>query len=480
MPSALPHTDPSHTEGQSVQKNYHLSYCTNIHPGESWAEVEQSLKTYVPEVKKQVSPNQPFGLGLRLSNQASMELLEENRLSLFKEWLAQEGVYVFTFNGFPYGGFHHQEVKDAVHQPDWTTPERLDYTLRLFDILAELLPEGVEGGISTSPISYKLWLKSAAEKQAVFETATEHLLQVVVHLYQTRERTGQWLHLDIEPEPDGLLENTQEVIAYYQEWLFSVGVPHLQRQLGLTSLQAQAAIKDHLQLCYDVCHFALAYEQPREVFRQMESAGIRIGKIQISAALKSLLPSSEEARNRIGELYKPFAESTYLHQVVARQEDGSLRHYNDLPAALQDLHNPNLQEWRTHFHVPVFESSYGKLQSTQDDILQVLEVLKESPVTNHLEVETYTWEVLPRESRLPLTESIVRELRWVRQYIDVRQQAGVRQSLDGQKTPEVTLEPKEPQKREEHQKIDVQQKHTEQRAPAARQKSDGAAKSGIR
>lgn len=415
MPIAIPQPASPATNQGLAQQSVHLSYCTNIHPGESWPEVLQSLKSHVPDIKKRVSPDASFGLGLRLSNRASLEILGKEQLLQFKEWLEAEGLYVFTLNGFPYGGFHHQVVKDRVHTPDWTTPERLAYTLRLFDILAFLLPEGVEGGISTSPLSYKLWHHSAAEKKSVFETATEQLLEVVVHLYQIRETSGKWMHLDIEPEPDGLLENTAELIAYFRDWLLSMGVPYLQRRLGLTALQAQAAIKDHLQLCYDVCHFALAYEQPGEVFSQMEEAGIRIGKIQISAALKSQLPKGAAARSQLGELYKPFAESTYLHQVVARQQDGSLRHYNDLPAALQDIYNEDIQEWRTHFHVPVFESHYGSLQSTQDEILQVLEIVKETPISGHLEVETYTWEVLPPESRLPLTESIIRELQWVQQ-----------------------------------------------------------------
>lgn len=417
--------NPSLGVGNSLQQNYHLSYCTNIHPGESWAEVEQTLKRYVPEVKKELAPDKPFGLGLRLSNQASLELLEKDQLPRFSEWLAQEGLYVFTLNGFPYGGFHHQVVKDKVHQPDWTTPERLAYTLRLFDILAALLPEGMEGGISTSPLSYKLWLKTSTEKKAVFKTATEQLLQVVLHLHEIREKSGKWLHLDIEPEPDGLLENTKEVISYFRDWLLPMGIPYLQQKLGLSAQEAQSCLKDHLQLCYDVCHFALAYEQPRDVFRQVAEAGIRIGKIQISAALKSLLPTYGEARSRIGEQYRPFAESTYLHQVVARQADGSLRQYSDLPEALQDIQNPALQEWRTHFHVPVFESSYGDLQSTQADIRQVLELLKESHITSHLEVETYTWEVLPQESRLPLTESIIRELQWVQQELNLQQKSSL-------------------------------------------------------
>ncbi|MBW3545688.1 MAG: metabolite traffic protein EboE, partial [Bacteroidetes bacterium] len=345
------------TEKSTVSHSYHLSYCTNIHPGESWTEVFQSLKAHVPAIKKQLSPHAPFGLGLRLSNQASLELLEDNRLQYFKQWLEQEGVYIFTFNGFPYGGFHHQVVKDQVHSPDWTSQERLNYSLRLFDILEALIPEGIEGGISTSPLTYKLWHPEPAAQKLVFEQASRQLFEVVIHLYKIREKTGKLLHLDIEPEPDGLLENTEELVNFFKDWLLPKGIPYLQQQLGLTTEQARSAILDHIQLCYDVCHFALAYEQPQEVFQQLAANGIRIGKIQISAALKARLAEDVEQREPVVQALRPFIESTYLHQVVERDADGQLTHYADLPEALEQLKKPIAREWRTHFHVPVFLES---------------------------------------------------------------------------------------------------------------------------
>ena len=124
---------------------YHLSYCTNIHPGKNWEEVFASLERYALPLKRDLSPDKPFGIGLRLSRQASLELGTGKKLRIFKSWLQEKGCYVFTMNGFPYGGFHGQRVKDSVHEPDWTTRDRLDYTLLLFDQLAELLPDGMEG-----------------------------------------------------------------------------------------------------------------------------------------------------------------------------------------------------------------------------------------------------------------------------------------------------------------------------------------------
>lgn len=400
-----------------LQKGYHLSYCTNIHPGESWIETFQNIKDYIPQIKKEVSPDAFFGIGLRLSHVASVELLQNNNLTIFKKWLEDNSCYVFTINGFPFGGFHHQLVKDKVHQPDWTNQERLDYTLRLFDILKTLIPEGVEGGISTSPLSYKYWPGSLKDKKKVFKQATLNIVQVAEKLYKISKESNQLLHLDIEPEPDGLLENTYELIEWYKQWLIPEGTIYLKEQLGLSEEEAGICLKKHIRVCYDVCHFAIVYEKPEEVFSLLKAEGIRIGKIQISAALKIGLPEKVEDRKWVKEALTPFVESTYLHQVVERDSGDRLTHYRDLPQALEMLNNPAAKEWRTHFHVPVFLGKYGKLESTQEDILKVLEYLKKEKITDHLEVETYTWEVLPEDIRLKIVDSIVRELKWVQKNV---------------------------------------------------------------
>ena len=393
--------------------HYHLTYCTNIHPGERWSEVQESLQTYLPPIREALSPDQPFGIGLRLSNLATEDILTGNQLECFGAWLAENNYYVFTMNAFPYGGFHRQRVKDEVHQPDWTTPERLHYTLRAFDVLAKLLPSGMEGGISTSPLSYKLWHTDRAALDTVRKQATHQLAQVAEYLYRLRQTTGKLLHLDLEPEPDGLLENTQEVIDYFNKWLLPQGIPYLQQQLGISPDEAERCLRTHLQLCYDVCHFAVGYEHPREVFARWQQEGINIGKIQISAALQAELPASVAARQPARQAFESLVESTYLHQVVARTADHQLIRYNDLPNALRHINEPQVRAWRTHFHVPIFVSEYGALAATQSDIQEVLTILREEPLTQHLEVETYTWEVLPAAIRTGLAESIIRELRWV-------------------------------------------------------------------
>lgn len=391
----------------------HLTYCTNIHPGENWEEHFIELKKNFPEIKSNVSPNSPLGIGLRLSNQASIALTDPENLELFAEWLKQEGGYVFTMNGFPYGDFHSKSVKESVHAPNWTNDDRVSYTLRLFEILEKLLPSGLEGGISTSPLGYRHHFKEDQEKTNAIQKGTENILIVVEKLIHIKERTNKSLHLDIEPEPDGLLETGEEFINWYENVLLPLAQDRFSKKLDLSSQEIENRIKEHVQICYDICHFALGYENHEQVLDTLESKSIKIGKIQISAALKATIEQDEKQREHIAKLFKPFDENIYLHQVIAQKDDDTLIRYKDLPEALQDIQNKNVSEWRAHFHVPIFLKKYGELASTQNEIISVLKRHRNKSLTQHLEVETYTWAVLPAQFQIPMAKSIERELLWV-------------------------------------------------------------------
>jgi hypothetical protein len=396
----------------------HLTYCTNIHAGENWGEHFSQLQQFIPAVKAEVSPDAPFGIGLRLSNLASLELSKEPALEAFRQWLKEQDCYVFTMNGFPYGGFHREKVKDDVHTPDWTTAERVAYTIRLFRILAALLPEGMEGGISTSPLSYKLWHRCGEEHKAVMESATLNMLLVVEQLISIHRKGGPLLHLDVEPEPDGMLENSKEYIDWYFQHLLPAGVIFLEDKFGMKEEEAILAIKQHVQLCYDVCHFAVSYEDPVVVLERLHYFGLKTGKVQISAALKAEFRDAA-GREQATSAFAEFNESTYLHQVIARAGDDKKIHYPDLPQALSDKDNADVQEWRAHFHVPVFVQQFGALTSTRDDITRVLQRQAAKPFTHHLEIETYTWEVLPAGLKQEMGASIAREMKWVLQQLEL-------------------------------------------------------------
>ncbi|CCH55298.1 hypothetical protein BN8_04548 [Fibrisoma limi BUZ 3] len=398
----------------------HLGYCTNIHAGESWADHFAALQQAVPELKQRLSPDAPFGLGLRLANQASEELEQPENLVAFQHWLSDNGLYVFTMNGFPFGGFHRTVVKDQVHTPDWTTEARVEYTKRLFRILSVLLPvdelgNAIQGGVSTSPLSYRHWFEwnQPAARDYIYSQTTQNVLEVVSELIRLRRQTDRLMHLDLEPEPDGIIETADEFVAWFTDYLIPMGLEQLTTEFGMTDEEAETAICEHVRLCFDVCHFAVGYERPADVLDKLKAYNLRVGKIQISAALKAEFPQDAEGREAVRQAFERFNEPTYLHQVVARTQSGELLRFPDLPEALAAFDDTHA-EWRAHFHVPIFVADYGVLQSTQDDIEEVLRLQAERSFTNQLEVETYTWEVLPEGLKRDLVDSIDREVSWVK------------------------------------------------------------------
>lgn len=395
-----------------IEDYAHLTYCTNIHPGESWEEVFDNLKQYTLSVKKRLTPENLFGIGLRLSKKSASTLLEGNNLQNFKTWLDKNGLYVFTMNGFPYGEFHNTVIKDQVHTPDWTTEDRVNYTHDLMKILAFLLPEGMDGSVSTSPLSYKYWFNTQEDINNTTKKACQALIKIALQLINIKKNTGKLLHLDLEPEPDGFLENTQEVISFYKNHLLKEGAQIIQNELNISLEEAKTHILNHIQICYDVCHFALAYESPQFVISSLQNEGINIGKIQISAAIKCEKSNINSITTQ-QDCLKQFDEPTYLHQSVIRLDDDSLVHFSDLSEGINLMEHSNYKEIRTHFHVPIFVSDFQVLESTQNDIIDALKLWKKTKYSNHLEVETYTWSILPEHLQTDITSSIVRELEWV-------------------------------------------------------------------
>jgi hypothetical protein len=281
--------------------------------------------------------------------------------------------------------------------------------MRLFDQLAILLPDGMSGGISTSPISYKHWHNSFEALDMAFTLGAEHLVQLIVHLKEIEVNTGKHLHLDIEPEPDGLLENSDEMVHFFENYLIPMAKVILERELGIDGDKAKSMVLRYITVCYDVCHFSLAYEEPEMTLRKFADHGIQVGKIQVSAALKIIFDSDN--KEKIWEALALFNEPTYLHQVTEKVGD-KVKTYNDLPVVLQD--KKDFTELRAHFHVPIFLDRFDLLQSTQDQILKVIAYLKNHKVTDQLEIETYTWDVLPSDLKAPLEQSIIREIQWLK------------------------------------------------------------------
>lgn len=386
-----------------------LTYCTNIHKGITWPEVRAYLDRDVPRVKAQFSPGGAFGVGLRLAADATEDLQAAAAFDDLQDLLRRHDLFVFTINGFPYGPFHGVRVKEEVYQPDWSRPERLVYTNHLADLLARLLPDepGFMGSISTVPGTFR---PLAAQPRTV-DLIVRHLLEHAAHLVRLRERTGMSIALALEPEPMCMLETIEETAAFFEAHLLSADAARtLMRLTGLGRVAAEEALHRHLGVCYDVCHAAVEFEDAAGSVARLRAAGIAVPKLQLSAALRVPAMSPE-----LAEWLWRFDDGVYLHQVVQRTGERYER-FLDLPAALAAYERDGgAPEWRVHCHVPVFLAEAGNAATTQPFLSEILALHAAEPISPHLEVETYTWDVLPASLRdEDVTVAIARELAWCR------------------------------------------------------------------
>ena len=391
-----------------------LFYCSNVHGGEDWGEVSYQLQHYISEVRDKRGLK-TMAAGLWFPAELARSLVAaQDRCSPLNVALIQHGLELFSLNGFPYCGFHDEVVKQQVYSPDWSATQRYDYTLDLAFLLADCLPANYAGEatISSLPLGFaKQWNN---DKQ---QTATMALCCFAEKLAQLHKKTGCSIRLCLEMEPECVLETTDQAIDFFCNQL-----PATAKAAGIDI----ALINRHLGICFDVCHQAVMFEDPWDSLQKLKNAGIIVGKIQISSALEV---------NTVEQLptLKNFDEPRYLHQVRMRHDDGSVSGVMDLPDVLLDDGKwPNFP-WRIHFHLPVqldavavdsVMISYAPA-TTQQAILRTLDYLAANDdFKPHLEIETYTWDVLPVDLRprddATLIAGLAAELDWLEQAMQQR------------------------------------------------------------
>jgi len=386
----------------------HLTYSTLVHPGDTWAEMWNSLTTYVPQVKARVCPDKPFGVSLRISNSSAKTLTgdagERKRLKAF---LDEHDLYLYTVNAFPYGPFKNQLVKEQVYEPDWSTNQRESYTMEVANILAEVAPPTVDPTIQSPPLGFKPNVTS----QKVVDAFTHHVLRVVSHLIKLHQTTGRTVRLALEPEPYCFLETTEEALDYFKNHLYaSSAVDSIVSQTGIGRAAAEVALRNHLGMVYDICHQAVEYEDIGASLRALANAGIPVFKLQEAAAVR--VP--EVTQEKVDALRK-FADTVYLTQTVEKR-NGQLTRFLNLEDAFAAWEaDPGSREWRTHFHVPVFLDDLGDFKTTRFAIEDALAFHKENKLSPQLEIETYTWDVLPDHLKTgDIVDYVCMELDWVK------------------------------------------------------------------
>ena len=390
----MSHLNPSSTT---------IGYCTNVHAGVDLSSICNNLDEFAVPARD-ASGADELGVGLWIPAQAAGELT--NSVANFSKFLTERRLRAFTINGFPFDNFHQPVVKYAVYKPTWWQQERLDYTRKLADILAELLPESeAVGSISTLPIA---WADEHASDENL-AIAGASFRELAAYLQTIEEKRGKRIVVAIEPEPGCVLDTTQNVIDWFEQHL------------------PDKSHRRYLSVCHDICHSSVMMETQQDALSKLAEAGVAIGKVQVSNAIIADWHSMAEGRQReaIAQLSE-FAEDRYLHQTGRLKADGSFELAEDLPQLLRSAESEQQlacgdQRWVVHFHVPIFLERFGHLRTSQDDTLDCLCFLNQCDsieFTGHLEIETYAWTVLPHSMRRRgLSEDIAREIFWLRDVV---------------------------------------------------------------
>ncbi len=386
----------------------HLTYSTLVHPGDTWGDMKNSLITYLPGVKAKFSPNAPMGVSLRLAHASVEELLAKpEERNWLKNFLVTQDLYVYTVNAFPYGPFKGQIVKAEVYEPDWTTEARTQYTMNVANILAEVTGSDVEPTIQTAPLAFRPKVTSE-EYVAAFD---ENIYRVIAHLMTLEKSTGRRVKLALEPEPFCYLETIPDTVTYFQEKIYSLeAAQRIAKLSGQPLAEVFGATRRYLGVVLDICHQSVEFEDIADDIHQLSMAGIPIFKLQEAAALKV-----DNVTPEIVEELKKYTGTIYLSQTTELR-DGKITRFLNLEDAIKAWElDPGPREWRTHFHVPVFLQDLGPFQTTRSGIDAALKVHAKTPLSTHLEIETYTWDVLPEHLKTgDISEYVIRELEYVR------------------------------------------------------------------
>lgn len=366
-----------HDDGSLV----HLAYCTNVHPAEDADGLVAQLGRIAAPVRAALGAP-VLGVGLWLPAPAAAGLAADPAATgRLRDELGRLGLEVVTMNGFPYRGFSEPVVKHAVYQPDWTDPARAAYTLDLARVLAALLPDdAAEGTISTLPLA---WRKPWDEQRA--RAAVGALAGVAEGLATQAAETGRPVRLGLEPEPGCVLELVAQAATV----------------LG-------GVAPEWIGVCLDACHVAVAFEDPAKALEALSEAGVAVVKAQVSNALSSREPRLRTRADRL----RRFVEPRFLHQTREKTRSAVVG-VDDLGDAIAGA-LPAVGEWRVHFHMPVHHAE----GTTQAELTRCLDALigGSKALTHHLEVETYTWSVLPDPPKddAGLVDGLAKELAWTR------------------------------------------------------------------
>jgi hypothetical protein len=378
-----------------------LSYCTNIHFGESWEEVFYILKFHSRKLRNAFLKMDQFGIGLRLSNSSIINLSKSSFFFDFLFWLKINNFYIKSVNGFPYSFFGSNYIKDNVYLPDWSNFKRYIYSRRIIILFSNFLNKNNFGGISTLPLSYKYFFCNYSYNN-LYIKSIKYLYSLLILLNDIYVNNKIFIHLDIEPEPDCVVSNTLDYINFFKKWLLDRIILYFLKK------KIHMFILNYFRICFDICHSSVEFESICQSFNSIFLFNIKFGKFQISSSLKI-----DKMNFYNSYVFSYLPETPYIHQVYGKTFYDNIITYKDISLAHILLYKKKIVEYRIHYHVPIFFDKYEIFESTQQYIIEFFKLLKKRNAFYIFEIETYTFDILPCYLKLNILYSLKREYDWV-------------------------------------------------------------------
>lgn len=351
-----------------INKKYVLTYCSNIFKTKSLKKLVLNIKNYTQEFKYHKN---------HTSICLSKNLLAETKI---KHLFLLKKNHISSINGFVYQDFHKKNIKEKIYLPDWTSKYRFLYTQKIISIIKNYRKIKNIISISTMPISYKEWIKKKQKPIIIYKS--------IKNIEKTHPKKN--INISIEPEPYCLIECYLDVINFYTIWIKKI----------------IKKFKKYICICYDICHFSVIFDKHEIALNSINKKHIKIGKIQISSALKIILPTKINNIKLLLMTFLKMKKSNFLHQCITKYKENMII-YNDIAKIIKNLINLKNSEIRIHCHIPIYKKKFKYLNTTNSETKKTIRYIKKQNKIKNLEIESYTYHLFFK--KFCYTKSIKKE-----------------------------------------------------------------------